>query len=305
MRKRVLATCFITLIAGPAIADEALVEAVKSLGRGTEWTETLRQQVGFPTFHPQGMARVGEDFFVTSVEIIEPTERFEAPRDGYDRTPGKGRGHVFRMSENGKLIGQLELGEGDIYHPGGTDFDGTYLWVPVAEYRPDSASIIYRVDPETMQAEEVFRVSDHIGGVLHDPSTGMLHGVSWGSRRFYGWKLGEDGTVTDPEVEPVPNPQSYIDYQDCRLAAPGQALCTGTASYGVGEQRFALGGADLIDLASGAMIHQAPIPLWTEDGLDLAHNPVWIETHEGGLRGYFMPEDDESRLFVYDAAIGN
>ena len=35
-------------------------------------------------------------------------------------------------------------------------------------------------------------------------------------------------------------------------------------------------------------------------GLDLTHNPVWIEPSEAGLRGYFIPEDDKSTLYIYD-----
>jgi hypothetical protein len=52
----------------------------------------------------------------------------------------------------------------------------------VAEYRPNSQSIIYRVDPETMKAEEMFRFKDHIGGLVRDTEDNSLHGVSWGSR---------------------------------------------------------------------------------------------------------------------------
>ena len=61
--------------------------------------------------------------------------------------------------------------------------------MPVAEYRPDSRSIVYRVDPETMTASEVFRVADHIGAIVHNTDDGTLRGVSWGSRRFYRWPL--------------------------------------------------------------------------------------------------------------------
>ena len=92
--------------------------------------------------HPQGMVRFGDSLFLSSVEIIERTERYETPQDGYDRTAGVGRGWVFRLNLDGELQDSAELGEGDIYHPGGIDFDGQYLWVPVAEYRPDSESII-------------------------------------------------------------------------------------------------------------------------------------------------------------------
>lgn len=292
-----------------AVAEAGLAERVRMLDRNSDWAEVSSETLDFLTHHPQGMARVGNHLFVSSVEIIEPTERYDAPRDGMDRSAGVGAGHLFKMTLDGELVGRITLGEGDVYHPGGIDFDGTHLWVPVAEYRPNSASIVYRVDPETLEAEEVFRYADHLGGLLHDAENGTLHGVSWGSRRLYTFTLAEDGSVPDadaPREEVMTlNPSHYVDYQDCRLAEPSQALCTGVAVYDVNETRFNLGGLGLIDLAEGRPIHQTPIPLWTEDGLDLAHNPVWIETTPTGLRGYFMPEDDESRLFVYDVAIGD
>ena len=86
-----------------------------------------------------------------------------------------------------------------MYHPGGIDYDGKHIWVSVAEYRPNSRTVVYRVDPESMKATEVFRFPDHIGGILHNTDDKTLHGVSWGSRRFYKWTLGADGKVTDAD----------------------------------------------------------------------------------------------------------
>jgi len=47
-------------------------------------------------------------------------------------------------------------------------------------------------------------------------------------------------------------------------------------------------------------VHQVPVPLWTANGTDMTHNPVWIEPSGAGLRAYFMPEDDDSTLYIYD-----
>jgi hypothetical protein len=35
----------------------------------------------------------------------------------------------------------------------------------------------------------------------------------------------------------------------------------------------------------------------------MTHNPAWIEASSGGLRAYFVPEDDRSTLYVYDVAV--
>ena len=63
---------------------------------------------------------------------------------------------------------------------------------------------------------------------------------------------------------------------------------------------FRLGGLELVDLTAGRPVHQVPIQLWLPSGQVMTENPFWIETTETGLRGYFMPEDDRSTIYVYD-----
>ena len=79
-------------------------------------------------------------------------------------------------------------------------------------------------------------------------------------------------------------------------------LCTGLAELrpSASAPAFRLGGLDLVSLADGRPIHQIPVPLWTATGTDMTHNPAWIEPSDTGLRAYFMPEDDQSTLYVYD-----
>jgi hypothetical protein len=258
-------------------------DRVMTLTRASTWTLVASTPIAFRTFHPQGMVKIGDTFFVSSVEVI-------------DRDPGRGVGHLFEIDKTGALIADLRLGEGAIYHPGGIDFDGRDIWVPVAEYRPDSRSIIYRVDPVAMKATEVFRVADHIGAIVHNTDRRTLHGVSWGSRRFYRWTLsGGDRGVTV-------NASHYVDYQDCKYAGRDRMLCTGVTEFRQTRDAgpFRLGGLDLVSLADGRPLHQLPVQLWTAAGLDMTHNPSWIEPSADGLRAYFMPEDDRSTLYVYD-----
>ena len=121
----------------PRSADPTSIvaERVMKLTRALDVDARSRRcRCAFRTFHPQGMVKIGETLFVSSVEVI-------------DRDAGKGVGHLFKIDMAGALVADLRLGEGAIYHPGGIDYDGTSIWVPVAEYRPDSRSIVYRVDP--------------------------------------------------------------------------------------------------------------------------------------------------------------
>ena len=311
MQTRAALLCAVAAALGAVQSSPAagLGDAIARLTRGSTWQLVRRIPLAFRTYHPQGMVKIGDTFYVSSVEVTVPTKRFPAARGGFDRDQGEGTGHLFKVSATGQLAADLKLGEGAVYHPGGIDYDGRDIWVAVAEYRPDSRSIVYRVSPETMGATEVFRWPDHLGAVVHDAHAGELHGVSWGSRRFYRWRTDRNRRVLDagerPERVRTLNSSHYIDYQDCKYAGQRLMLCTG-----VGELRppgatqpFRLGGLDLIDLRTHRPIHQVPIPLWTTSGLDMTHNPSWFELTPTGIRGYFMPEDDSSAIYVYEAAL--
>lgn len=288
-------------------AGPTLGERVRQLSRGTVWRPVAQVPALFDTHHPQGMVKIGDTLYVSSVEIVKPTTRFAQPQGDLDRDTGQGVGHLFKLDMKGNLIADLKLGEGSIYHPGGIDYDGRYLWVPVAEYRPNSRSIVYRVDPATMQATEMFRYGDHVGGIVHNTDGRSLHGVSWGSRRFYRWALDAQGRVGDAGIAPeklrVLNPAHYIDYQDCKYLGRGEMLCSGLTNYQVRPDapRFALGGLEIVDLSTNRVLHQVPIQLWTSSGLPMTQNPVWLETTASGLRAYFMPEDGKSTLYIYEA----
>ena len=277
------AAAAVALSSAPGDARSVVAERVQKLTRASSWTAVASVPIAFRTFHPQGMVKIGETLFVSSV-------------DG-KRDAAEGVGHLFKIDMAGALLGDLRLGEGAIFHPGGIDYDGTYIWVAVAEYRPDSRTIVYRVEPKAMKATEMFRVADHIGAIVHNTDDDTLHGVSWGSRRFYRWTLGSKGTVTT-----TVNRSHYLDYQDCKYVGGRRMLCTGVTEMRQSPSAppFRLGGVDLIDLADGRPLHQVPVLLWTASGLDMTHNPVWIEPSAAGLRAYFMPEDDQSTLYVYD-----
>jgi hypothetical protein len=288
------------LAASPA---RPLADRLQQVDRATSWTPTAATPVRFPTYHPQGMVRIGHEFFVSSVEIRRKPVRYPQPRDGHDRDPGAGVGHLFRIGADGALLGDLVLGGGDIYHPGGIDYDGRFIWVAVAENRPDSRAIVYRVDPRTMSATEVLRVADHIGAVAYDRERRRLEGVSWGGRRFYTWRLGGDGKASLPSV--VPNRANYIDYQDCHFLGAGTMLCSGLASYQTSDQApaFLLGGWEMVDLRDHRASWQAPVLLWAPSGRPMTQNPFFVEATATGLRAWFMPDDNASTIFAYDAAL--
>jgi hypothetical protein len=277
-------------VAGPALAQRPageIVRRVAALTRASVWTLAASVPLDFPAYHPQGLVKVGDTLYMTSV----------------DRA---GLGYLFKIDASGRLLQSIKLGEGQIYHPGGIDYDGTAIWVPVAEYRPDSKSIVYRVDPSTMKATEVFRFDDHLGAIVHNTDDHTLHAASWGSRRFYRFPLGRDGRPTNLATPPaalrVLNRSHYVDYQDCKYAGGRRMVCTGVTEIRQAPNAppFRLGGIDVVNLADGRPEYQVPVNVWTASGLVITQNPMWLEPHGDGLRAYVVPEDDRATLYIYD-----
>jgi hypothetical protein len=287
----------------PQAAEKSLLsKLLKAMHRTTPWKEVAAVPIQFPTFHCQGMVKIGAHFWVSSVEV--------SPKFVGDRSTGQG--HLFQLDAEGKLLAHLLLGEGSLYHPSGIDFDGLHIWIALAAYKPNSQSIVYQVDPAQLTVKEVFRWEDHLGAVAFTPDTQELHGANWGSRHFYQWqaadlkKLGEGGIPT--KSTKTPNPSNYIDYQDNQYLGAGEMLYSGLATYKKpGGQPFALGGIDLIDLTQERAVHQLPIPLWSpKTGAPMTQNPCFFEAlAPNKVRGYFIPDDNESTLYIYEAAVNS
>ncbi len=267
--------------------------------KDASWRSVAAHAIGFRTYHPQGLAAVGDRFFLSSVEVI-------------DRKAEKGIGHLFEMSRTGSLMRETTVGEDALYHPGGMDYDGKHLWFPVAAYRPDSESIVYTADPETLHIREVFRFKDHLGAASHFPEKGILVAVNWGARCFYRWKTVESNgewTVPEPERPEIsPNGNHYIDYQDMqRIPGTCWLLCSGLQTYTVTDAKLPsmkLGGIDLVHVEELHAHHQAPVPprpallpAWTQ-------NPFFVETSKSGLRFFFVPEDEKSFIHVFEVDVG-
>jgi hypothetical protein len=294
-----------TAFASPDALDSGkegiqLAEKFQKITRNNIWEQKEKVDLQFNTYHPQGMTKVGDLYYMSSVEIIEKPVKYDQPHDGYDRTPGKGTGHLFLFNEEGKLLKDLKLGEGNIYHPGGIAYDGKSIWVSVAEYRPNSKSIIYKINPETMKSQEMFRTNDHIGGILRDGKQGTLKALSWGSRTFY--EFNEKGKV----LRKSNNPSHFIDYQDCENAGKDNMICSGITELpqqGSATAKYELGGLALLDMKTMDMVHELPVPLFSPQGHVATRNPVFLENTKQGLKMYAVPDDDQSSMLEYETNV--
>ncbi len=257
-------------------------------------------ELQFDVYHPQGMTRVGENWFMTSVETQQRPQPAQGQDARYDRTPGAGIGHLFKFSPEGDLLADITLGEGTMYHPGGIDFDGEYIWISVAEYRPDSHSIVYRVDPETLYYKEVMRFADHLGGILREPISGDLIGVSWGSRILFRWKE-TNGSYNPVKYDRKIKRDSDVDYQDCQLMNNELMACSGIRSQRIDNLNTrTVGGIELVDLNSLEVQHKIRVANFSATGELLTRNPFYISfggSHANGL--FFIPEDNRAALHQY------
>lgn len=155
----------------------------------------------FDTYHVQGFELTERFYFVTSVDTKQR------------------RGWLFKVDrQNASLISKMELTDVALVHPGGIQFDGRYLWIPNAEYRRESRTVIYGIDPNSMEIRKSFPVDDHIGAIASDGKN-QLYGANWDARHFYTWDF--NGTQTSK----VDSPTSMA-YQDIKYFA-GKLLCSG------------------------------------------------------------------------------
>jgi hypothetical protein len=228
----------------------------------------------FDAYHPQGLVKIGDRFFLSSVEVE-------------NKKAGKGAGYLFEFNGSGEKVNTMPLGEGAMYHPGGMDFDGSSIWVPVSEYREKSTSIIYKVDPDKWEAKEAFRVKDHIGAVVFNRETQTIVGMNWGSGAFYEWH--PDGR----QIRKVLNEYHTVAFQDCKYLSGPSMICAGVNQNAVGKLVL----VDLIDFDVQQVFSQVPRTL---KKILMTRNPMTLDNQGGIYRFYFLPEDHFGTMHVYE-----
>ncbi|MBX3241444.1 MAG: hypothetical protein KIT80_10695 [Chitinophagaceae bacterium] len=294
----ILSGCSVwSLQAQNTVNPSPLASLMKNPDAG-KWTLQSSIPLQFATHHTQGLLKIGDYFYLSAVEVRSWPKPYGRIINGYDRDTGDGTGRLFKFDQAGKLVAQIQLGEGNIYHPGGIDFDGEYIWVPVCEYRPFGPSILYRVDPNTMKAVKTVGCPDAIGAVAFNRSTNELIGMNWNARDFYRWKYSREGNLQFLNKEK--NNHHFISYQDCQYIGNGTMLCSGLRNYRLTDgSRFRLGGLQAIKLSDYSSLWETPVPVWVGSGASLNNNPFFAEQTAEKLLLYFIPEDDHSTMYIY------
>ena len=123
----------------PAPGNRTLLAAkMLALTAKTPWRAVDSVKLRFNAHHTQGLVKIGDCYYLSAVEVIRWPHNPGGNVSGAERDKGEGKGHIFKFDSEGRLLADLPIGRGHAYHPGGMDYDGRYLWVPVTEYLPHS-----------------------------------------------------------------------------------------------------------------------------------------------------------------------
>jgi hypothetical protein len=269
--------------------SQEIRESFLACDRTTQWQLEDSISFKFPTYHPQGLVVTENYVFLSSVEVNEPPQNVFDPNKS---TPGSGVGHLFIADRSGALIKDLIIGEGSMYHPGGIDFDGEDIWIPVGEYRPHARSMVVAVNAFDFSIREVFRINDSIGWAVPDPEKSLIYGGNWGSRVLYVWnQKGE-------EIEQWKNPSHFVDYQDAIFLNSGEVIASGISvllSNEDAEKQMApeLGGLALLDFKTKKIVHEIPIYSHTKAGHVLTRNPFSLSVTGEDLFLHVAPDDGD------------
>ena len=289
--------------------DGDLARDFSSVDRNTAWKLADTIHLDFPTFHTEGLAVTPDHLFLSAVEILEPTRKYPTPVGGYDRTPGKGVGHLFVMDRQGHLQKDIMLGEGDMYHPGGIDFDGTERLgprrpVPARQQRDHLPR--RRHDPGRPQA---VRGRGPLRRHRAGRATGHLVGNTWGSRRFDEWDLPGQA-----DSKPGSNPSFFIDYQDCQYVPTAKMICGGvtnlpqtpTAGGDRGDLRARRHGDDR-PAQPTSVLREMPFQQWSSAGHVMTRNPFKLAADGNHLTMWAAPDNGEegngTEVFHYTATV--
>lgn len=116
--------------------------------------------------HVQGLELNSAHVWVTSVSVAD----HKAYLTQFNRATG-----AFER--------QLDLTDGPRFHPGGLSYNNGSLWVPVAEYKPNSSAVIVEIDARTFAIKKRLPVADHLGCVAANQDS--LVAGNWGSQKLY------------------------------------------------------------------------------------------------------------------------
>lgn len=178
-------------VADALALDEPALDALQPL---QTWS------IEAPTHHVQGLEVDPQFAWITSVERSAST------------------GWILRIDRKTfKPAARRRLSMGRQNHPGGCQIVGDVLWVPLAEYRPNSSTTVVGVDRLTLEPKSSFTVDDHLGALAADDK--RFIGMNWDARKWYSFDPA--GKLLKRDDNPTGVPYQDVKLFENRLYAAG------------------------------------------------------------------------------------
>lgn len=214
----------------------------------------------------------GETHHVQGI-VVEPSRLLVT---SVDRPKQRGLLMEFELP-SGRHLRTAEIHEGDRYHPGGLSAFAGSLWIPVAEYKRSSTSVIQKRNRRTLELEAQFAVDDHIGCVAVNRE--HVVGANWDAREIYVWD--HSGRLLRKTANPGRNA-----FQDMKLI-DGKLVAGGLIPDKTGIIEW-------FDFPSLRPLRRLNVGR-TERNVAYTHEGMAIL--DGKL--YLLPEDTPSRLYIF------
>lgn len=164
-----------------------------------------------------------------------------------------------------------------------------------------------------MNLQNVLRVKDHEGGIVHEILANDIWTLNWGGRNVSKFDLdylpadAAEDRIFIRSDKTIRNPSYYVDYQGCKFLthrsplypkAGPLALCSGVAT----SSTYNLGGISTGGLDTMLPLTAIPIPMVSAKGVAMTENPCDASvTDDGWLWMYGLPDQHNSALYVYEA----
>lgn len=270
------------------IRAAALAWAPASLGAAEQLAELRHGRLAEPTFPHERFGQSASAGLGAPVRVVTLAAELDHPQglevsaDGATwwvssvHRPRKAGLLGAFDADTGQTRRLVEIHEGDCYHPGGLSRHGDELWIPVAEYRRASRTLVQCREAATLVQRTAFEVADHIGCLAADAT--RLVGANWDAHTFYAWDhRGLEQLHTN-------NPTA-ARYQDLKWDGPTLVAGGLLDDHGVVD-RLAWPSLELLARVEVGRTDRDVV--LTHEGLALIATTLLL-----------MPEDDPVRVFAF------
>jgi len=194
-------------------------------------------------------------------------------------------------------------------HPGGMQFDGARLWIPISQSKPNSSSTIAAfklakmVSGVSLTPEFEFSVKDHIGALAVASDQRLLVGANWDTEKVYvwDWEGHLKKTMTSAELSPRglglkgrPETDDGIAVQDWKVTKQG-LFASGLTKNSSNGQSVSRSRIILLKDFLEQTFQRRTIILPRHNGVELGREAMAVS--QGII--YLIPEDlgQSNRLF--------